>query len=442
VSDQNLDTQLAGGEGSPGNQTDAVTVDCPTRGTIKLGGTINTLTCFLTDEPADDEIVFSLAGTDVLTIMRPAGSEYLQGTPAEIDIVAAADEAGITPSEGTSHELIVKRKRTHCADPLSGAQQYTLLTATLNWKNPTLNASISFPSQVLPGQPAEAEVQVEVVDQFGEAATFADIDVTLQVSGGTASTLSGRTDSNGRFTTTITPSTAAFAKRSNGVQGVVNIDAEARSFEGVTANASKSALIGEQGTVTLLGVDRQLVASAYCMGTNDGQTSGDNASGTWSDDLSSNSQGSTQEPPRQCSAETNASHNSNIVVMDGQVVEMSGTMGGDYSVNGSNLNFPQDVLANAYSHIHVSFKVEGKPVPFVLTASGSGADGSIQVFLTDVVSADGASTNVNKSGVLEPGEYDLRIDVGTSHRCSDCTANGNVSVTFSLKMGAAVGGGR
>jgi hypothetical protein len=273
-----LANAAAGGGGSPGVKTDAIVIDCPTRGTVEVGGRIATMTCFTTGEEADDKIVFALDGTDVLTILRPLGDDYLQGTPAAIDIMTAAAEAGITPKEGASHELALRRKRTHCSDDLWGPVEYTLLRATLNWKNPTLEVEVQMPDQVQPGEVVNVDVRVKVIDQLGQASFFDAIDIVLQSSGGLLSQLQGETDAQGYFRTTMTVDNnvlAAAAARGATLQGVV-VNATATSFEGVTAQGSKSATVVTGAYAEAL--ERRCHVFAYASAGNNTDAKGDDSS--------------------------------------------------------------------------------------------------------------------------------------------------------------------
>jgi hypothetical protein len=241
ASDTLYSSESTGGEGSPGQRTDEITIQCPTRGTIEIDGKIGALTRFTTDEDADTEIVVNLAGTEVLALRRPpGGDEYLQGTPAAIDIMRAAEDAGITPKGGAQHELKIIRKRPNGSDLLWGEQEFTLLTATLEWVNPTLEVEVDVPATIDPGATANVDVRVKVIDQLNQAGFFEGIDIVLSAAGGTLQQLSGQTDEEGYFRTQITADSGpqpVMGLDGETVQGI-QIDATATSFEGVTATGS------------------------------------------------------------------------------------------------------------------------------------------------------------------------------------------------------------
>lgn len=243
-----LDSTQAGGEGAPGQKTDQVQIVTPTRGTLTLSGAIPGFTCW-DGTAADQEVVIALGGTDILTLRRQLGNDdYVAGNPARIDILAAAQAAGITPSEGSTTRLTVRRRVTDCDYRLwTGAQdaEYTLLTATLQWKNPTLAVDVVYPDSVDEGDVNTATVTVNVVDQFGVTSPAQDADVTLSVTGGTAQQTSGRTDVDGHFATPIT-ATGAAAVMSDAptiADGSLTITADATIPEGVSQGATHTASV-------------------------------------------------------------------------------------------------------------------------------------------------------------------------------------------------------
>lgn len=232
-----LPTVTAGTEGSVGNHTGEVSLSVPTRGHLRLSGDLLGFTCW-NDVDADTEVELAVNGSVVRTLPRD-GDGYLGVEPLDIDIQALADAAGITPRQGTSHELVLSRLRSGCSERLWGEDRYDLVTATLEWVNPTLEATVVLADTLMPGEEHEATVVVSVVDQMGESSHSAGIDVELSVAGATASSLSGSTDASGTFRTVLIP---------DGSGGnAVTLVANAVSFEGATATATRTAAVGAGG---------------------------------------------------------------------------------------------------------------------------------------------------------------------------------------------------
>jgi len=193
--------KAAGTQGTPGNKVGQVSIEMPTRGKIRFAGELLAFTCWNQIE-ADNEVTFALEGRDVLALRR-SGKDYFGQPPIEVDIAQAAKDAGITPKEGTTHELVVRRKRTRCDERLWGPEEFELLKATLVWKNPKLEVGIGIPADVAPGARVPLDIRVDVVDLLGQPSVFEDIDVTLDVTGGTPELAGGVTDAAGYFRTFI-----------------------------------------------------------------------------------------------------------------------------------------------------------------------------------------------------------------------------------------------
>lgn len=230
---------------APGQNTRELTIDCPTRGTLVLDGRIDAFTCW-NDLHADNEVTTNLNFDDILTLRRPvAGDEYFAGTPVEIDIDEAARQAGFTPKEGFSTDLVLTRNRADCDDRMWGAGDTEILRATLRWKNPTLDVEVDFPDTVDAGDAVPVTVRVKVIDLLGQAGFFDAIDLVLNVSGGSAAQTTGQTDGNGEFTTTITAANPNLAPGDAGTAAAQSfgINVTATSFEGVSAQQSASATV-------------------------------------------------------------------------------------------------------------------------------------------------------------------------------------------------------
>jgi hypothetical protein len=225
-----LASQRAGTSGVPGRFVSDLTLEVPTRGTLRLGGELQGITCW-NDVPADHEVVVELDGRRVHALTRSETSGYIGGEPIELEIAAIAEEASIVPKEGSPASLRLVRKRDQCLELLWGPEEFELFSATLQWRNPTLEVDVRLSDDPVPGTDVEAEVRVTVVDQHGEAGYFDDVDVQLEVEGGTALHPAGTTDAEGFFRTAIhIPDDGA----SGGVASLT-VRARATSFEGVTA---------------------------------------------------------------------------------------------------------------------------------------------------------------------------------------------------------------
>jgi hypothetical protein len=240
-----LTSEHAGHQGGPGQYVREIVLETPTRGELRLSGDLFGMSCWH-ELPADHEILVQIGGQTVRTLERSASHRYVDGSPIVLEIAEIAEIAGITPKEGSETSLRLVRKRDTCDDDIWGAPQYTLLTAELQWKNPTLEVEVNLPPMVTPGAEVEAEVRVKVIDQLNQAGFFDAIDVVLEVQGGTALEAAGQTDPQGFFRSRIrvddaTPSVApGLAASSAGL----SVTATATSFEEVTASGTASIIPG------------------------------------------------------------------------------------------------------------------------------------------------------------------------------------------------------
>ena len=431
----------AGGGGAPGQQTAALTLDTPTRGTLSLGGEIKAMTCFTTDEDADSELVVALEGTEVLTLRRPpGGDEYLQGTPAEIDIGQAATAAGIQPKGGSTHTLTVTRKRTRCDDELWGDPAYPLLTATLNWINPTADAEVTLPTTVNPGDTVDVEVRVKVIDQLGQAGFFDAIQLVLNSSGGTLLSTTGQTDAQGTFRTRMVvdaaqPSSGPDAQASQGV----TVQATATLPEGVTAQGSASAVVGGAGRAVLKSVSHFARAWVRAFGRDVDEQDYGTSPGSWS--FTSAVSRDTTTDAGSVSAQATIQAQSNVVVSGDELVSVTGSATGSqrWAASGETTGF-----ADAGAESGVRFEVVGGPVQFTLSGNASVA-GSWETWLElngpvsygfAVKSPDQPPGGLQESGVLPPGEYWLDTFWSNDEdSCVDCSIQASGSITYTLTLG-------
>jgi len=225
-----LDPQQVGSLGNPGEFVDDVVLELPTRGKFQLSGDLQAFVCW-NDIPADQSIVIEVNNQLAHTLTR-SNDRYIGEDPIELDIAQLAEKAEIIPKQGTSAQLRFVRIRDQCNHHLWGPEKFELFTATLEWRNPTLEVEVRLPDAA-PGADVEAEVRVKVVDQHGEGDYFDDIEVELEVEGGTPLQASGRTNAEGYFRTTI-------QRPAGGGSDAITVHATATSFEGVTATASAS----------------------------------------------------------------------------------------------------------------------------------------------------------------------------------------------------------
>jgi len=243
ASDAPLDTVEIGSDGAPGQKTDQGTLNVPTRGEISVGGKMGAFTCW-NDLDGDTELAFVINGTDVLTLRRPVGAtDYLNAGNETIDIAQAALAAGITPKEGSSHDLKIIRRRTRCDQRLWGDADYQIGKATINWKNPTMKTEVTLEDTLQARSSASVSVRVKVIDQLGQDGFFDGINVVLNVSGGVAALVSGTTDAQGYFRTSVTPNNPNLAILGDAPAQNLTITAVATSFEGVTAQDVGTALV-------------------------------------------------------------------------------------------------------------------------------------------------------------------------------------------------------
>jgi len=245
----------AGTLGTPGSALSRVSLDAPTRGTLRVAGKLLGFTCW-NQLVADNELTVAVEGVDVLTVRRNANNDYIQ-PPIELDVEQVAQAVGIVPKEGSTSELTIRRRRTQCVEPLWGPEEYTLLEADLVWKNPTLDVAVVLPPNVAPGDTIPVDVKVDLVDVLGVANSIANIDVTLNVSGGTPVQPTGVTDATGHFQTFVVVDAAPSPRLTSTATGAgtvalptspaianVTVQATAQSFEGVTGMAETQTCTG------------------------------------------------------------------------------------------------------------------------------------------------------------------------------------------------------
>lgn len=392
--------EVVGTKGTPGSHVSELTLETPTRGSIRLAGDLRALTCWNSVQ-ADTAIEVTLNGKLVRTLRR-ADDAYIGGDGLLLEIGELRDSAGITPQEGISHDLVFTRLRTNCPESLWGEPEYELLTITLDWVNPTLAVEIDYPETVVPGADHEAAVRVAVIDQLGNTAYFPDIDVALTVTGGSASVLSGRTDSTGYFRTSI--SAAA------GGAEPVTIVAKARSFEGATAEAKHTAAI-EGGMARFVRAFAHADVNAWL---------------AWRQQVVKQEQRDTlTTPSAQISASATAAHDSvghanasatvshNVTLTaDNRVVSANGTARSSIQIGGTSPH------AGASAHGHVYFEVIGAAVTVHITGTVEGEFFSWAILLslmdpdvpgrtlTELIRLDPYKATVLDTTVtLEPGLY-------------------------------------
>lgn len=155
-----------GGGDIPGGQRDTVTLETPTRGALRFQRGILGFTCF--DGTAADERVDILLEGELVETLERSGAGYIGAEPLEMDIETMAAAAGVTPREGNTHELLLRRHRGSCDARLWGPESYDVLTTTLQWRNPTLGVEVVVPETAAAGEEVPVDVRVTVVDQLGE----------------------------------------------------------------------------------------------------------------------------------------------------------------------------------------------------------------------------------------------------------------------------------
>lgn len=450
ASDTIYTSDSAGGDGAPGQKTDELLIDCPTRGTIEIGGTIGAFTCFTTDEDADDELVVKLAGTDVLTLRRPVGGdEYLQGTPAEIDIIQAAQDAGITPSQGTTHDLEIVRHRPNCSDELWGPTDFTLLTATLDWVNPTVQVEVDMPQTIDPGQSANVDVRVKVIDQLGKVGFFDGIDLVLQSGGGTLGQLTGQTDAQGYFHTQITadsnPSPVAGGAGGAAAQ-TIQVTATANTFEGVSAQGSASANAGAVGYARVVSVEYYGQALAGGFGVFDDKNDEQLTPGSWNFSANVQADSTYEDKSYTCSASNSSSielseSGDSLKTVAGSIVANA-----DVTANGPFMavEVPQAV---ARTSMRIDLEVTGGPVGVVIDAN-TAATGRYEITLDvagggygTVYHYDNVPANLHQLWGLGPGPHTFIFSVYDRVATTSSTESVSTDLDFTIEIGGPPLGG-
>lgn len=420
---------VVGTKGTPGSHVPELTLETPTRGSIRLAGDLRAMTCWNSVQ-ADTAIEVTLNGKLVRTLSR-ADDAYIGDDGLLLEIGELSDSAGITPQEGVSHDLVFTRLRTDCPESLWGEPEYELLTITLDWVNPTLSVEIDYPETVVPGAQHEAAVRVAVIDQLGKTAYFPDVDVALTVTGGSTSVLSGKTDSSGYFRTSI----SAAAEGAEPVRIVAN----ARSFEGATAEATHTAAI-TGGMARFVSARATAYALAWV---------------GWRSELSREAQADTvHTPSANISVNATAQHDSaghanasatishNVMLAaDDRIVSVNGDAQASLRISGTNGNPQADPLANG----HVYFEVIGAPVTihFSGTIGGQVSGGSIRLGLMNPDEPSRAITwlienfhphtaVLDRTVTLEPGLYFFGGTVAVTDGCRDCILENEGKTTWKM----------
>ena len=125
------DVALLGGAAAPGKPTVEGAVEIPIGGEIVIGGRVDGFTCW-DGSSADERLEVRLAGTVIRTISRgPDG--YVSGE-VRIDADSAASTAGLTPVDGNTNRLTIRRIRTGCDERLWGPEEFDLADVTITWR--------------------------------------------------------------------------------------------------------------------------------------------------------------------------------------------------------------------------------------------------------------------------------------------------------------------
>jgi hypothetical protein len=447
ASDSVYTSDSAGGDGAPGQRTNELLIDCPTRGTIVIGGEIAALTCFTTDEPADDELVVKLSGTDIRTIPRPAGGdEYLQGTPVEIDIIQAAEDAGITPKQGTSHDLTIVRHRPNCSDRLWGETEFTLLTTTLDWINPTAEVEVQMPQSIDPGQTVNVDVRVKVIDQLGNAGFFDAIDLVLQPTGGVLSQTNGQTDAQGYFHTQFTADASQVARAGKATTQPIEVTATATTFEGVTAQGSATANTVDVGYARVVSVEYYGRGRAGGFGVFDEKEDEQLSPGSWSFSADVQADSTHDGKTYNCSASVSASIElsesaDTLKTIVGSIHALT-----DLTADGafSAVEFPEGI---AQAEMRVNLEVLDGPVGVVIDASTVATGRYIITLDVDgggygtLYHYDTPPATLHQLWGLGPGMRTLVFSVYDRVSCGICTQSASTDLDFNIEIGGPPLGG-
>lgn len=450
-----LDSVRVGGGEAPGSHVTAATLDTPTRGQLRFGGEIFAFRCW-NDIEGDDRIEVLLDGTVVRTLDRPSGDEYLGGQPLELDLQELADSASITPSEGESHDLVLRRHRTQCDPRLWGPAEFDLVTATLEWKNPTLQVEVTAPAGASPGDEVATDTRVTVIDQLGEPTYEAGIAVELDVAGGSAASTSGETDEEGYFRTTLAIDPSA--------SGTAVVTATATASEGVTAQGTAN--------VEILGGYVRVVRSsnwldiALSVANSDTADIPDRREDRLFDQWSySNALTASASVPETGTADASVEQSSTLLAgsqpQSASQVTVDGTFRGSLSYTptpggGSS-------RANSLSRFSLLVEVVGGPVTYTINGSLAASEtdpasrGSSEAYLDFVRTEDGGgrtlellyqlnqdnAPTLDLTGVLQPGFYSIGSGaqggglVGSNGSCFDgCEWNGEAITSVTITFGS------
>lgn len=444
-----------GGDGAPGASTKEVSIDAPTRGTLRLANELNAFWCWNQME-GDDEITLRINASDVFVVPRLAGADdYVAGSPVDIDIATIAQKAGITPMGGNSQFMTLMRRRSDCDILVWGPNEYILAEWTVVWQNPTLATRVELPAEVGEGQEVDVAVRVEVIDQRGQGSFFEDVDVVLNALGGSLATSAGKTDGAGYFRTKVTVDGSGAQREGALKRQFLQIDATATSFEGVSDQGSATALIAgaravfESGAHSLTGraLARKYSANGCaeegpeCYEDIPFSSTGSDWDFSDAGDVSSTCQTSSASGSFSIVGTTDASGAGVFSTIDANVLTNGSATGGD----------AYQAAATASAGGVWFFNVLDGPLDFEMigscTVSGTRTWGTFEVSLREVDGENRAiqthvdvraapSANFVESGQLRPGRYMLRIAANGSPSagCGEGTVDKAGQGNFSLVL--------
>lgn len=432
-----------GGGDAPGQATDTLTLETPTRGTLRLEGEMGGFTCF-DGTAADQRVEVLLEGVPVHTIER-SGDGYLGAEPIEFDIEEMAATAGVTPREGEANDLVLRRHRTSCDARLWGPETHDLLTVTLQWRNPTLEVEVVVPQSAAAGDEVPVDVRVTVVDQLGEPTHEPGIDVALTASGGDVASTSGGTDTDGYFRTTLSVG--------NDAGGLAEVTAVATAPEGVTAQGSGSVgILG--GYVRVIQGGARVDAQAHASGpetSTDRQT--DTAIPTWS--YAGEASASAEQPTGNTSA---ANASVGFTITPGEGVDGASAMDGQADASTTATVTDGGAGGQGDGTFQLEFEVVGGVVAYTMTGSLMTVQGDQEgvavsqvrlvrregIRTVEVLEEHSAETTsaLEGAGVLQPGTYYLTAGAHTgisisSLHCPSCSESMNAATQVTLTFGSA-----
>lgn len=227
------------GGSAPGAMVRTASIDCPTRGTVNLEGTIGAFTCW-PDVEGDTELVLSLDGTPFQTVERDSDADDFLPDVLELDIREALEQMGQSAKEGDVWTLRGLRRRTSdCPRPLWGENEFELFAVDLKMVGPKLEIEDNLPGQVQPGAVIPVDIRIQVIDQVDVPDYYEEVDVSVSVTGGSASPSSGVTDANGYFHTQVTVSSSLAPESASSPAAAVSLQITAEE-DGVTKQKTSS----------------------------------------------------------------------------------------------------------------------------------------------------------------------------------------------------------